>query len=245
MIVAVLPTRNEAENVGSLTADLRARGYAVVVVDDASTDATRPIVAAMAARDPHVVLIERPGKMGRGSAIRDGFAEGLLRWPEASAFVEMDADRSHDPDDIARLAQTQAVTGADAVVACRYMEGGGVSGWPLRRRAWSAFSNLIIRLLLWLPVPDATNGYRLYTRATARFLVGFGARETGYITLSESIDAIRRAGGAITGIPSHFKNRTEGTSKTGPAEAINALRGVLRIRFRPVAVRPLTTEEPR
>ena len=105
--------------------------------------------------------------------------------------------------------------------------------------------NLIIRLLLWLPVPDATNGYRLYTRATARFLVGFGARETGYITLSESIDAIRRAGGAITGIPSHFKNRTEGTSKTGPAEAINALRGVLRIRFRPVAVRPLTTEEPR
>lgn len=243
MIVAVLPTRNEAENIGRLVAALRERAYAVIVVDDDSSDATRAIVRAAAASDPLVRLIERPGKMGRGSAIRDGFADGLATWPEAVAFVEMDADYSHDPDDIARLADAQRQRGADAVVACRYMEGGGVSGWPLRRRVWSAFSNVIIRLLLWLPVPDATNGFRLYTRETARFLVGFGARETGYITLSESIDAIRRAGGLIVGIPSHFKNRTEGASKTGPAEALNALRGVLRIRFRPVPVPPLERKE--
>lgn len=245
MIVAVLPTRNEAENIGRLVAALRARSYAVVVVDDDSSDATRSIVGGLVAHDPLVVLIERPGKMGRGSAIRDGFAAALARWPEAAGFVEMDADYSHDPDDIARLAATQATTSAAAVVACRYMEGGGVSGWPLRRRLWSAFSNLIIRLLLWLPVPDATNGFRLYDRPTAAFLVGFGARETGYITLSESIDAIRRADGRIVGIPSHFKNRTEGVSKTGPAEALNALRGVLRIRFAPVPVTPIVRKESR
>lgn len=245
MIVAVLPTRNEAGNIGRLIDALRARDCAVVVVDDDSSDGTRAIVRERTAADPLVALVERPGKMGRGSAIRDGFAHGLQAWPSATAFVEMDADYSHDPDDIARLAAAAAESGADAVVACRYMEGGGVSGWPLRRRVWSAFSNLIIRLLLALPVPDATNGFRLYTRATAAFLVRFGARETGYITLSESIDAIRRAGGRIEGVPSHFKNRTEGASKTGPAEALNALRGVLRIRFAPVPVTPIARKESR
>jgi dolichol-phosphate mannosyltransferase len=140
----------------------------------------------------------------------------------------MDADLSHQPEELP--AMLEAAPGVDMVVGSRYIEGGGIEGWRIGRRVWSGMSNRIIRTVLGMPLTDFTTGYRMYSRRAATFLTTAKLHETGYITLSEWAYALHKAGMPMREVPSVFVNRRFGKSNMSAAEAIGAIRALLRMR---------------
>ncbi|MET1133482.1 MAG: glycosyltransferase, partial [Aeromicrobium sp.] len=156
----VIPTFNEADNLAWIVARLRAAQPAidVLVVDDGSPDGTGGIADDLAAADPAVRVVHRTTKAGLGAAYLHGFRVAL----EAGYDVvgEMDADGSHQPEQLDRLLQALR-DGADLVIGSRWVPGGSVVNWPLRRELLSRGGNLYVRLLLGVKVRDATAGYRL------------------------------------------------------------------------------------
>jgi dolichol-phosphate mannosyltransferase len=144
----------------------------------------------------------------------------------------MDADLSHQPEELERL--LAVADGADMVVGSRYLPGARIDGWSWRRKVWSRLSNRMIRTVHGVPMTDFTNGYRLYSRRAVEHLAGRRLRETGYISLSEWAYALDRAGMTIREVPTTFINRRLGTSNMSASEALNALRGLIRMRRHPM-----------
>jgi dolichol-phosphate mannosyltransferase len=232
-IVVLLPTYNEALNLPLLIPRILDVDEVidVLVVDDASPDGTAEVVRQLQRRHgSRIALLERDRKSGRGGAVMAGFRQGLLderyRW-----FVEMDADASHQPEELPLF--ISAAERADMVVGSRYVPGGRIEGWPGRRRVWSRTSNLIIRAVLGVPMTDFTNGYRLYSRRAVEHLAAAPLRETGFISLSEWGYMIHRAGMTIREVPTVFINRTLGESNMSASEAVGAIRALVRMRTRP------------
>jgi dolichol-phosphate mannosyltransferase len=162
--VIVLPTFNEALNLPLLIPRILevTAGVDVLVVDDGSPDGTGQLAETLSQTfAPRVAVIHRSSKSGRGGAVLAGFRKALedsrYAW-----FGEMDADQSHQPEELPLL--IEASRRADLVVGARYLPGGGIEGWPLRRRIWSRDSNGIIRLVLGVPMTDFKTGYRIYSR---------------------------------------------------------------------------------
>lgn len=231
-VLMVVPTYNEAPNITALIERLLDVGpwLDVLVVDDDSPDGTSRIVGdAVGQSKGRLQLLTRTAKNGRGGAVLTGFRTGLDRGQYA-IFGEMDADLSHLPEQLPSL--LQAAEGADVVVGTRYIPGGSISGWPRRRRSWSWTTNRIIGLVLRVGIHDYTNGYRLYRRSAVEALVATRMTETGFIALSEWIFVLHRRGARIVEVPTAFVNRTQGKSNMGPREAIDALRGIVRVRLR-------------
>lgn len=229
-ILVVIPTYNEALNLPHLVPRIRAvePEADVLVVDDGSPDGTAGV-----ARDLGVRVLERSTKAGRGGAVMAGLREGLARGGY-EAFLEMDADLSHQPEELPRFYAAQP--GADMVVGSRYLDDARIEGWSWRRRVWSRMSNRLIRLVLGVPLSDFTNGYRLYSPRAVEHLAAAPLRETGYITLSEWAYALHAAGMRLAEVPTVFINRRLGTSNMSAGEALNAMRGLLRMKRRmPVA----------
>lgn len=229
-ILVVIPTFNEAENLPLLVPRLLDQGQLidVLVVDDGSPDGTGQIAEDLARTYPGRVRVEhRSSKAGRGGAVMAGFRHALpderYGW-----FAEMDADLSHQPEELPSL--VAASSGADMVVGSRYIPGGRIEGWSTRRRVWSRTSNRIIRAALGVPMSDFTNGYRLYSRRAVELLSNAALRETGYITLSEWAYAIHGAQLVIREVPTVFINRRFGKSNMSAAEAIGAIRALLRMK---------------
>jgi len=226
----VLPTFNEALNLPSLIPRILQVSDAidVLVVDDGSPDGTGQIAETLGEKfSSRVVVLHRSSKAGRGGAVLAGFRQALADdryvW-----FGEMDADQSHQPEELPTL--IEASRHADLVVGARYLPGGQIEGWPLRRRIWSRASNAIIRRVLGVPMTDFTNGYRVYSRPAVEHLAQAKLRETGYISLSEWAYVLHRAGMEIEQVPTHFINRRLGKSNMSAAEAIGAIRALLRMR---------------
>ena len=130
-----------------------------------------------------------------------------------------------------------ARSGADMVVGSRYLEGARIEGWSWRRRAWSRMSNRLIRAALGVPLSDFTNGYRMYSPRAVRLLASAPLRETGYISLSEWAYALHRAGLSVAEVPTVFINRRLGTSNMSAGEALDALRGLIRMKRRTPVLR--------
>jgi len=223
--LVVLPTYNEAENVLPLSADVLAQDARldVLVVDDNSPDGTGELVEAAHRDEPRLHLLRRPRKLGLGTAYLDGFRHALER--EYDCVLTMDCDYSHHPRYLPHMLEVAAH--ADMVIGSRYIAGGGVLNWPLRRRVLSRFANFYTRGLLRLPVRDCTAGYRCYSRAVLEAIDPFSIRASGYSFLEEMVWRVHHAGFPIREIPIVFEDRRRGSSKIDQVEIFRAARHVL------------------
>jgi dolichol-phosphate mannosyltransferase len=223
--VVILPSYNEAENVLPLSADVLSRDASleVLVVDDNSPDGTGDLVDKAREDEPRLHLLRRPGKLGLGSAYLAGFREALVRG--ADLVLTMDCDYSHHPRYLPGM--LQAMEQADMVIGSRYVPGGGVENWALRRRLLSRFANFYTRVLLRLPVRDCTAGFRCYRREVIERVDPFTIESSGYSFLEEMVWRVHRHGFRIREIPIVFEDRTRGDSKIDSSEIYRAAWHVL------------------
>jgi dolichol-phosphate mannosyltransferase len=226
-VLVCIPTYNEAENIGDVIARVRAAvpPAHILVVDDSSPDGTAELVAAMAAADPHVHLLSRPGKAGLGAAYRAGFAWGAEEGFEV--MVEMDADLSHDPAALPTLLAA-VDDGADLAIGSRYVPGGSIPDWAWHRKALSRWGNRYAGAMLRLGVADATAGYRAYRTTMLDRLDLSSIRADGYGFQIEMTYRTAEAGGRIVEVPIAFTDRTRGTSKMSGRIIVEAMMLVTR-----------------
>ncbi len=210
-IVVVIPTYNEKENLELIVARVRAAlpEVHVLVADDNSPDGTGDIADALAAADDHIQVMHRAGKQGLGAAYLAGFD-----WALENGFdvvVEMDADGSHQPEQLHRL--LDKLRTADLVLGSRYVKGGSVVNWPKSREILSRGGNVYTRIMLSVPLKDATGGYRAFRASTLRTLDLEGVESKGYCF---QVDLARRAvqaGLRVAEVPIEFVERELGDSK--------------------------------
>ncbi|WP_129670414.1 polyprenol monophosphomannose synthase [Candidatus Chloroploca sp. Khr17] len=225
----IVPTYNEAENIGQLIPRILEHDrFRVLVVDDGSPDGTGDLVAEMARDQPRLGLLRRPGKLGLGSAYIAGFQRALA---EGAEFIfEMDADFSHDPGYLpALLAAAEA--GADLVLGSRYVAGGGTTDWGPGRQLISRGGNLYAGFILGLPVADATGGFRCYRRHVLERLELSRIRSNGYGFQVEMVYRVLQAGFTIREVPIIFPDRRVGRSKMSRRIVLEALINVWKLRF--------------
>lgn len=220
--LVIIPTYDEADNIASIIARVRASVPAadILVADDNSPDGTGRIADDLAAVDPAVHVLHRAGKQGLGAAYIAGFTWGLDAGYDL--LVEMDADGSHRPEQLDTLIDA-ATDGADLVIGSRWVRGGSVVNWPRRRMILSRGGNLYTRLALGLPVKDATGGYRVFRASTLRRLDIAGVESQGYCF---QVDLTRRtleAGLTVQEVPITFVERVRGESKMSSSIVREAL----------------------
>jgi dolichol-phosphate mannosyltransferase len=181
----------------------------LLVVDDDSPDGTGRIVDGLAAADPHVHVLHRPGKAGLGAAYVAGFAWGLDR--DYDVLVEMDADGSHPPEQLPRL--LAALRHADLVLGSRYVPGGRVVNWPRRREVLSRGGNTYTRVLLGIPLRDATGGYRAFRRQLLESIDLADVASQGYCFQVDLAWRAYQRGARVVEVPITFVEREAGASK--------------------------------
>jgi dolichol-phosphate mannosyltransferase len=223
-VVMVVPTYNEVDNLEWIVRRLRANqpSVDVLVVDDGSPDGTGELADQLAAADTAVHVLHRGGKVGLGAAYLAGFAWAL----DAGYDVigEMDADGSHQPEQLDRL--LTALADADLVIGSRWVPGGSVVNWPLRRELLSRGGNLYVRMLLGIDVRDATAGYRLFRRSSLEKIDLSSVRSTGYVFQTDLVTRCLRAGLVVREVPIEFVERVRGDSKMSGAVATESLRRI-------------------
>ena len=205
----------------------------VLVVDDASPDGTGLLADTLAAQEPRIQVLHRPGKEGLGVAYRAGFRWALDR-PSTKAVVQMDADFSHDPADVPRLLEP-LMSDADLVLGTRYMAGGGTVGWPAHRQLISRAGTLFARTVLLLPYRDLTGGFKAWRREPLEAVRLREANANGYAFQVETTWWAHRRGARVVQVPITFRERVAGTSKMNGAIVREALLVVLRLRLGAIA----------
>lgn len=210
--LVVVPTYEERENVSRLLpAVLRqSPNLHVLVVDDASPDGTGERLDELASSEPRIHVRHRAGKLGLGTAYLEGF-RWALESTDAEFVLQMDADLSHDPNDIPRL--LAAAETADLVVGSRYKTGVNVVNWPLRRLLLSVLANQYARVVTGLPLRDVTGGFRCYRRSALEALPLDRMRSDGYAFMMELGYYAWRRGLRIEEVPIVFTDRVAGKSK--------------------------------
>ncbi|MBI2971129.1 MAG: polyprenol monophosphomannose synthase [Candidatus Aenigmarchaeota archaeon] len=224
LVSIIIPTYNERENIKVLIPRIFSvlKNAEIIVVDDNSPDGTADTVRQLG-KTRRVKLIQRPKKLGIGSAYKDGF-----RQAKGDVVFEMDADLSHDPSslpDFVRALQT-----SDVVVGSRYIPGGRIEGWGIYRKAVSMIANMLARKLLQLRVHDVTSGFRAYRRSALRVFGKKEIRSDGYSFQLEVLYRMVSDGCSVREIPIVFRDRIIGKSKLGKIkEVVNYLLTVARL----------------
>jgi dolichol-phosphate mannosyltransferase len=211
-ITVVTPTYNEAENLPKLVSSVFALpiDLRLLVVDDNSPDGTGQIADELAAQDARLSVLHRPGKLGLRSAYLSAFQHVFQG--DADAIVQMDADMSHDPAVLTKMAQR--IESCDVVIGSRYVEGGSVARrWPQWRKSLSAFGNFYARSILGFPLRDVTTGYRMWRRETLQSMPLDRIRSNGYVFLVEMAYLAYCLEYHICEVPIHFADRRWGKSK--------------------------------
>ena len=230
--VIIIPTYNEKENIERMIRTLMAleHGFDVLVVDDGSPDGTAAIVNELIGLFPgRVHIIEREGKLGLGTAYIAGFKWALEKGYEY--IFEMDADFSHNPDDVPLLYSACANDGYDLSVGSRYVTGVNVVNWPMGRVLMSYFASKYVRLITRLPVYDTTAGFNCYRRKVLETIDLDGIRFKGYAFQIEMKFTTHMCGFKIKEVPVIFVNRVLGTSKMSGGIFSEALFGVIRMKI--------------
>ena len=219
--VVILPTYNEAGTIQEVVEGVLASSPEadVLVVDDNSPDGTGAIVDELAAANPRVRVLHRPGKGGLGPAYIAGFRDGLAR--DYDAFIEMDSDLSHDPADVTRL--IAAAADHDLVIGSRYVPGGATKNWSVNRRRLSRAGTAYAKLFLRLPLSDATSGFRCYRRAVMETIPLDEIHSEGYAFQIEMAWRAWILGFRLGEIPIIFTERREGASKMSRSIVAEAL----------------------
>lgn len=209
--LVIVPTYNELENIGPLLDKVLGLpwGLDILIVDDNSPDGTAAVVQERMKSEPRIHLLQRPGKMGLGSAYRDGFRYALDRGAEY--IFEMDADFSHDPAAIGQF--LEAIQDADIVLGSRYLRGVTVVNWPLSRLILSYSANLYTRIVTGLPLADSTGGFKCFRRRALEGIRLDRVKSEGYSFQIEMSYRCWRRGFRIKEIPIVFTDRRVGVSK--------------------------------
>ncbi|RKZ18958.1 polyprenol monophosphomannose synthase [bacterium] len=210
-VLVVIPTYNERENIEKIIKEVlrQSPDIHVLVVDDNSPDGTWEVVEKIKKKEKRVDLIKRPEKMGLGTAYVEGFKYALKNGYDV--VFEMDADFSHDPNDIPRI--LQELNGYDMVIGSRYCNGVSVVNWPMSRLLLSYFANLFARKVTGVPIRDLTSGFKAIRRRVLEKLNLSEIRSDGYGFQIEIHVRAYRKGFKIKEIPIIFVDRRSGHSK--------------------------------
>ena len=236
--VVIIPTYNEKENIEAILRRVFSLegDYHVLVIDDGSPDGTAAIVKDLQTAFPERLhMIERAGKLGLGTAYLTGF-----KWALANGYdyvFEMDADFSHDPDDLPRLYKACAEEGADLAIGSRYCNGVSVVNWPIGRIVMSYYASVYVRMILGMKVYDTTAGFKCYSRKVLETIDLDNVQLKGYGFQVEMKYTAYKLGFKVREVPIIFINRRLGTSKMSGGIFGEAFWGVIRLKFRKIQPR--------
>ena len=229
--VIIIPTYNEKENIRQIVHAVMAlpQDFNILVIDDGSPDGTAQIVKEMQKEFiGRLDIIERPGKMGLGTAYITGF-----KWAIEHKFdyiFEMDADFSHDPNDLPRLLDACQNDGYDVAIGSRYISGVNVVNWPMGRVLMSYFASKYVQIVTGLPIHDTTAGFKCYRREVLETIELDKIHFKGYAFQIEMKFTSYKCGFKITEVPVIFVNRRLGTSKMSGGIFSEAFFGVIRLK---------------
>ena len=229
--VVIIPTYNEKENIENIIRAVFSleKAFDILVIEDNSPDGTAGIVRRLQGEFAgRLAMIERRGKLGLGTAYIEGFKWGLAHGYEY--IFEMDADFSHNPQDLPRLYEACAKGGADLAIGSRYITGVNVVNWPMGRVLMSYFASKYVRFITRMPVRDTTAGFKCYRRRVLEAIDLDHIRFKGYAFQIEMKFTTYKLGFNITEVPVIFINRRYGTSKMSGDIFGEALFGVIRLK---------------
>lgn len=230
--IVIIPTYNEIENIEAIITKVFSMnlGYHILVIDDGSPDGTPQVVKKLMLQYPNQLFIEeRKGKLGLGTAYIHGF-----RWSIAKGYnfiFEMDADFSHNPEDLERLYKACKDGCGDVAVGSRYVPGGKIENWPWERHLYSRGGSIYTRLITWMPVNDPTAGFVCYTKKVLETINLDEITFVGYAFQIEMKFASWKLGFKIVEVPITFKDREIGKSKMSKGIIKEGVIGVLRIQW--------------
>ena len=228
----LIPTYNEQENAELIIRKVFSlpKEFDVLIIDDGSPDGTGAIVRGLMAEFPgRLFLEERSGKLGLGTAYIHGF-----RWALARGYqyvFEMDADFSHNPDDLVRLYMACAHEGYDLAIGSRYIQGVNVVNWPMDRVLMSYFASAYVRFITGMPIMDSTAGFKCYTAHVLRTVELDRIRFVGYAFQIEMKWLAYKYGFRIKEVPIIFTDRTRGASKMSKGIVKEAFLGVIKMKI--------------
>lgn len=230
--IVIIPTYNERENIENIIRKVFSLdgGYDILIIDDGSPDGTAAIVKRLQQEFPERLhMIERPGKLGLGTAYITGFKWSIDKGYDYT--FEMDADFSHNPEDLPRLYQA-CKDGADLAIGSRYCDGISVINWPIGRIIMSYYASVYVRTILGMKVYDCTAGFKCYNNKVLRTIDLDKVEMKGYGFQIEMKYTTYKLGFKITEVPIIFVNRKAGTSKMNGGIFGEAFWGVIKLRFR-------------
>lgn len=230
--IVIIPTYNERENIENIIRKVFSLegGYDILIIDDGSPDGTAAIVKRLQQEfQERLHMIERPGKLGLGTAYITGFKWSIDKGYDYT--FEMDADFSHNPEDLPRLYQA-CKDGADLAIGSRYCDGISVINWPIGRIIMSYYASVYVRTILGMKVYDCTAGFKCYSNKVLRTIDLDKVEMKGYGFQIEMKYTTYKLGFKITEVPIIFVNRKAGTSKMSGGIFGEAFWGVLKLRFR-------------
>lgn len=229
--IVIIPTYNERENIENI---IRAvfgleKTFHILIIEDGSPDGTAAIVKTLQQEFPDCLfMIERKGKLGLGTAYITGFKWALEHSYEY--IFEMDADFSHNPNDLPRLYEACAVQGGDVAIGSRYVSGVNVVNWPMGRVLMSYFASKYVRIVTGLPIHDTTAGFKCYRRQVLETIDLDHIRFKGYAFQIEMKFTAYKCGFKIIEVPVIFINRELGTSKMNSSIFGEAVFGVIKLK---------------
>ncbi|MDD3738857.1 MAG: polyprenol monophosphomannose synthase [Lentimicrobiaceae bacterium] len=233
--LVIIPTYNEKENVEKMirTVFSLPKLFHVLIVDDNSPDGTAKIVKGLKSEFEGLLhLIERPGKLGLGTAYITGFKYALEN--NYQYIFEMDCDFSHNPSDLIRLYEACSSGGADMSIGSRYVKGVNVVNWPMGRVLMSYFASKYVKFILNVPIADTTAGFICYTRKVLETIDLDKVKFMGYAFQIEMKYSAWKLGFKVVEVPIVFTDRTEGTSKMSTGIFKEAFFGVIKLRFKKI-----------
>lgn len=233
--IIIIPTYNEKENISHIIHAIfkLQEQFDILVIDDNSPDGTANIVKELMQEAPfkdHLFILERTGKLGLGTAYIAGF-KWALEHPMYEFVFEMDADFSHDPNDVPRLYKACKADGFDLAIGSRYVSGVNVVNWPMERVLMSYFASKYVRFITGVPIHDTTAGFKCYRREVLQAINLENIRFKGYAFQIEMKFTAYKLGFKITEVPVIFINRRLGTSKMSGSIFSEAMWGVIRLRI--------------